>query len=103
SGPTALPLLVSIGISIVAGTVANWLAPLLLTRHPLVLVGLNPRLRYLVLTSSRLPVVPFFAVPLVRLVAIDVLSYLLGRWCGGAVLAWVERRIGPAHRLLGAL
>jgi len=82
---------------------ANWLAPLLVTRHPLLLIGLNPRLRYLVLASPRLPVLPFFAVPLTRLVAIDVLSYLLGRWCGEAVLAWLEPRIGRARRLLRTL
>jgi membrane protein DedA with SNARE-associated domain len=98
-----LPLLLPISISIVAGTVANWLAPLLITRHPLLLIGLNPRLRYLVLASPRLSALPFFAVPLTRLVAIDVLSYLLGRWCGQAVLAWVERRIGRARRLMRTL
>ena len=70
-----------------AGTMANWFAPLLVTRHPLLLIGLNPRLRYLVLASSGLSALPFFAVPLMRLVTIDLLSYLLGRWCGEAVLA----------------
>jgi membrane protein DedA with SNARE-associated domain len=103
SGRTALPLLLPIGISIVAGTTANWFAPLLVTRHPLLLIGLNPRLRYLVLASPRLPVLPFFALPFMRLVAIDLLTYLLGRWCGEVVLAWVERRIGRARRLMGVL
>ncbi len=98
-----MPLLLPIGISIVAGTVANWLAPLLITRHPLLLIGLNPRLRYLVLASPRLPVLAFFTVPLMRLVVIDLLSYFLGQWCGEAVLAWVEPRIGRARRLLLAM
>ncbi len=102
SGRRALPLLLPIGISIVAGTAANGLAPLLVTRHPLLLIGLSPRLRYLVLASPRLSA-PFFAVPLMRLVSIDLLSFLLGRWCGEAVLAWVEPRIGRAHRLLQVL
>ena len=35
-------------------------------------------------------VLPFFAVTLLRLVSIDLLSYLLGRRCGEAVLAWLE-------------
>ncbi len=103
SGRRALPLLVPIGISTVAGTVANWLAPLLVTRHPLLLIGLNPRLRYLVLASPRLSALAFFAVPLVRLVSIDLLTYLLGRWCGEAVLAWVAPRIGRASRVLRVL
>jgi membrane protein DedA with SNARE-associated domain len=98
-----VPLLLPIGISIVAGTVANWLAPFLITRHPLLLIALNPRLRYLLLASPRLPVLPFFAVPLMRLSAVDLLSYLLGRWCGEAVLAWLEPRLGRARRLLRAL
>ena len=103
SGRTALPLLLPIGISIVAGTTANWFAPLLVTRHPLLLIGLNPRLRYLLLASPRLPLLPFFAVPFVRLVGIDLLSYLLGRRCGELVLAWIERRMGRARNLVGAL
>ena len=103
SGRTALPLLLPIGISIVAGTVPNWFAPLLVTRHPLLLIGLNPRLRYLVLASPRLSAPVFFAVSFMRLVVIDLLSYLLGRWCGEAVLALVRRRIGRARRFMGAL
>src|SRR2546428_6713368 len=103
SGRAAVPLLLPIGLSIVAGTVANWLAPLLITRHPLLLIGLNPRLRYLLLASPRLSALPFFAVPFMRLVAIDLLSYLLGRRCGEGGLAWVGRRIGWARRLMGGL
>ncbi len=100
---TVLPLLVPVGIAIMAGTVANWLAPVLVTRHPLLMIELNPRLRYLVLASPRLPALPFFTLTFVRLAAVDVISYLLGRRCGEAVLDWVDQRIGRGRRAWLAL
>ncbi len=96
-------LLLPIAISMAAGTVANWFAPLLVIRHPLLLIVLNPRLRYLILASPRVSLVPFFAVPIVRFALVDVLCFLVGRRCGEAALGWIERRIRRGRRALRAL
>jgi membrane protein DedA with SNARE-associated domain len=70
-------------------------------RHA-VLVGLTPRLRYLVSApESGMSVVTYGVVGFVRLVASDPLYYLLGFWYGDRALAWVERRsrtYGPMVR-----
>jgi membrane protein DedA with SNARE-associated domain len=86
-------------LSVAAGTAANALAPVLVTRHPLLLILLNPRLRYLVLASPRVSVLTFFLVSVARLCGVDMLSYLLGRWCGDAALAWIESRTKRGRRL----
>lgn len=78
--------------------VGNALAPTLIDEAPLLLLSLSPKLRWLLLTSPNVGVVWFFAVPLVRGVAVLVTYYLLGHWFGDRALRWLESRSGNALR-----
>jgi membrane protein DedA with SNARE-associated domain len=83
----------------VLGTIADWLAPALLVAHPLLVVGLDPKIRYLALTAERVALPVWFAAAFVRLFATDPLWYLLGRWYGDDAASWLERRLGMGRTL----
>lgn len=78
----------------VAGTLADWFAAAIITRHPLLQVFLSPRIRYLALASNSVGMLPFFVVGFLRLVLTDPLYYLLGRWYGDDALGWADRNWG---------
>ena len=70
------------------------LTPTLAPEHPLALMILDARSRTLVLVAQRVDFVPFLAVAIVRRLASDPLSYLLGRRHGERAIRWIERRGG---------
>jgi membrane protein DedA with SNARE-associated domain len=74
--------------------VGDALAPTLLVEHPLLLVAMIPRTRYLVLTAPLVDVVPFFVVGLVRLVLTDPVFFAFGRRYGDVGIRWIERKSG---------
>jgi membrane protein DedA with SNARE-associated domain len=84
----------------VAGTLADWFAPALLARAPLLELFLNPRLRYLALVADRVGPVSFYSIAFVRLVLLDPVYYLLGLWYGDAAIAWMKRRFHTTGRVL---
>jgi membrane protein DedA with SNARE-associated domain len=84
-------LLAPVAVLSAAGTLADWFAAPIITTHPLLQVFLNPRIRYLVLASTKIAAAPFFVVGFLRLVLTDPIFYLLGRWHGDAALRWMER------------
>lgn len=99
-------LLTPLSLAVVAGYVAAALTPTLLQEdggHPLWLVALDARNRNLVLTAGAVAAVPFYTVALLRLLAVDPFTYLLGRRHGDAGLRWVESRFAslePTVRFL---
>jgi membrane protein DedA with SNARE-associated domain len=90
-----LPLLVGpFAIAVAATTVADWIWPSLITDHPLALVALSSKNRFLLLTAPQLSFAAFFIVGFLRLIVTDPLTYLLGRQYGEGALDWIERKSG---------
>jgi membrane protein DedA with SNARE-associated domain len=85
-------LVVPIVVLSVAGILAAAFTPLLVRDHPLLLIVLESRNRYLLLASPKLGLVEFLAVGVLRRLASDPFFYLLGRWYGEAAVRIVERR-----------
>ncbi len=85
-------VVVPIAALIVAGYAGDALTTTWADRHPLILTLLNARNRVLVLTTNQLDPVSYYLAAGARLLASDPLFYLLGRWYGDAMVAWVERR-----------
>lgn len=79
-----------IGSTIVAGWVGDALWASLVDRHPLALLALNAKPRYLVLTVNRIDAWAFYPFATVRLVATKPLVWLIGYWYGHRAVAWAE-------------
>ena len=95
SSRATLTLLVVPMVAVTAvAQVGDALAPTLLVEHPLLLVAMIPRTRYLVLTAPLVDVVPFFVVGLVRLVLTDPVFFAFGRRYGDVGIRWIERKSG---------
>jgi membrane protein DedA with SNARE-associated domain len=75
--------------------VGDGFGPRLIVEHPLWMVFLNPRNRWLLLASPQLGAPEFFAVGFFRLVLTDPLFYVLGLQYGDAALRWAEKKLGP--------
>ncbi|MDQ1437527.1 MAG: hypothetical protein QOK43_1156 [Acidimicrobiaceae bacterium] len=102
AGPRAQPsrrtlvlLVAPIIALVVASTIGNAIWPALLKKHPLLLIGLDGRNRFLVLASTRVSLVPFMVVGFLRRVASDPLFFVLGYLYGDRAVRWVERRFAP--------
>ncbi len=91
-------LLVPFALSALASTLGTALAPSLLVHAPLSLVALSPLGRHLLLASPQVEALPFFAVALPRMFAVDPFMYLLGRDYGELALEELIARIGGAGR-----
>lgn len=78
----------------ILGTVANALAPTLIADHPLVLVALEPRNRYLLLTAGRIDMVPYLVFATFRRIASDPVYFALGHLYGDRSIRWMERQAG---------
>lgn len=89
-------LLVPFALAASASTAADWTWPSLVTDHPLLLIALSSKNRFLLLTAPQLGIVAFFVVGFLRLVLTDPLTYLLGRQHGERALAWIERKTSAA-------
>lgn len=85
---------------IVAGTIGNMLHPSLLNDHPLWLVALEPRNRYLLLVAEKVSFVPFLVVATVRRLISDPLFYALGYLYGEAGVRWIEKKMGDSGGLV---
>lgn len=72
----------------------------LVERHPLWLILLNTRKRYLAAVVPHTDPVSFFLVGTFRQVMSDPLYYLLGRWYGDAGVRWLERKLGESGSMV---
>ena len=88
---------------VVVGTLGNMFHPRLLNSHPLVLVAMEPRNRYLLLVAEKVDFVPFLLVATVRRLVSDPLFYLLGYLYGDRGVRWIERKMGDDAGLVRAL
>lgn len=88
---------------VVVGTLGNMLHPQLLKDHPLWLVAMEPRNRFLLLAAARVDFVPFLVVATVRRLLSDPLFFLLGALYGDAGVRWVERRLGDDVGIVRAI
>jgi hypothetical protein len=95
-------------ISAISGT-ATAASPLLLTRAPMVLALLAPRLTFLSLAASQTPLPMFLILGVARLALADPLHYAIGRTVGAERGGWsrwprpIQRLAVAASRLLGRL
>ena len=95
-GRRTLVLLVApIIVFVIGGYVANATWPTLLREHPLWLIVLDPRNRWLILVSQKVDTVPFLLVGFFRRVATDPMFFALGYLYGDRAVRWVERRFAP--------
>ena len=74
--------------------IGDALAPTLVNSHPVWLILLNARKRYLVLASPHIDVVTFVIVGVGRQLLSDPLYYFIGRRYGDAGVRWLERKLG---------
>ncbi|HEX7168874.1 MAG TPA: hypothetical protein VF230_17990 [Acidimicrobiales bacterium] len=72
----------------------------LVERHPLWLISLNTRKRYLALVVPHTSVLSFFVVGTVRQLLSDPLFYLLGRWYGDTGVRWLEKKMGEGGSMV---
>lgn len=98
----------TIGLSIVLGWVGDALWAGLVDTHPLVLLALNAKPRYQILTVNSLDPWTYYSFTTARLLFTKPLVWMVGAWYGhravewarrrsprgGAVIAWVQDRFG---------
>lgn len=86
-------LLIPIITIVVVGTIGNAIHPALLKSHPMWLLAMEPRGRYLLLVANKdVALVPFVIVAVIRKLLSDPFFFILGHLYGDNAVAWVERR-----------
>ena len=87
----------------VTNLVGDILAAGLVETHPLWLIALNSRKRWILAVVPHTDLVPFFIVAVVRQLLSDPLYYAIGRWYGDAGARWLERRLGEGGSFIKLL
>jgi len=82
------PIIVLISI----GTIANAIHPTLVKNHPLLLVALEPRNRWIILVADKVQFWPLLIFGTLRRLASDPLFFLLGHLYGDGAVRWAERK-----------
>jgi len=96
-----LPWLITpIVVLSVAGTIGDVMGPRLIDDHPLWMMFLNPRTRWLLLATPQVGAVEFFTVGFLRLVLTDPIFFLLGLQYGDGALRWAEEKMGDGGRFI---
>lgn len=90
---TLILLVTPIVIITTMGLVASAFTPTLATKHPLLMIALDARNRFLVL-ARHVDLVPFVIVAVLRRSFSDPLFYLLGRYYGDNALRWLQKKGG---------
>lgn len=90
---TLVLLVAPIVVITAMGFLATAFTPALATRHPLLLITLDARNRFLVL-ARHVDLAPFLIVAVLRRTFSDPLFYLLGRFYGDGALRWLEKKAG---------
>ena len=94
-----LPILLApFAVAAAGGMVADWVWPSLISHHPIVLLTLSSKNRFLLLVAPQVGVIAFFVVGFFRLIFTDPVTYLLGRQYGENALSWVERKTSRAEK-----
>ena len=90
---TLILLVTPIVIITTMGLIASAFTPTLATKHPLLMIALDARNRFLVL-AREVDIVPFVIVAVLRRSFSDPLFYLLGRFYGDNALRWLQKKGG---------
>lgn len=90
---TLILLVTPIAVIVTMGFIASGFTPVLATKHPLLLIALDARNRFLVL-AREVDLVPFVVVAVLRRSFSDPLFYLLGRFYGDGALRWLQKKGG---------
>jgi membrane protein DedA with SNARE-associated domain len=93
-------LLGAIVVITVTNIVGDVLAAGLVETHPLWLIFLNSRKRWILAVVPHTDVVPFFIVAVVRQLLSDPIYYVLGRWYGDAGARWLEKKMGEGGTIV---
>lgn len=86
--------------TIVAGWVGDALWASLVDRSPVVLIALNAKPRYLLLTVNQLHPWVYYPFATFRLLATKPLVWLVGSWYGPRAMQWAERRSERGGRVV---
>jgi len=78
----------------IVAQIGDAFAPTLLVEHPLLLVAMVARTRYLVLAAPLVDPVALFVVGFTRLLLTDPIFFVFGRRYGDRAIAWAERKSG---------
>lgn len=78
----------------ILGFATGGAAPELLKNHPLTLMALSPRYRWMVIASPKISLLPFMTVGVLRLLASDPIYFMLGWVYGDRALAFFEDALG---------
>ncbi len=100
---TLVLIVVPILAVMVIGTIGNAIHPTLVRDHPLWLVAMEPRNRFLLLVAGKVSFWPFLVVATLRRLVSDPLFYLLGHLYGDRGVRWMERRMGEAGGVVRAI
>jgi len=95
--------LAALGAFTLASTIGVAFFPYLLANNPLLLVGLSPLFRHVVVVSPIVPAASLFAVVVPRHFAVDPFVYFLGRDYGPAAILWIERNSPGIGRFVRTL
>ncbi|MCP5025968.1 MAG: hypothetical protein GY929_06745 [Actinomycetia bacterium] len=79
-------------VLVIAAYIGDIFWSTLVNEHPVWLILLNTRTRYLVLVTNQLDAVTFYAVAFTRLVIADPLFYVIGLVYGDRGIKWLEHR-----------
>jgi membrane protein DedA with SNARE-associated domain len=82
------PIIVLVSI----GTVASAIHPTLVKNHPLLLVALEPRNRWVILVAEKVAFWPLLIWGTLRRLASDPMFFLLGYLYGDGAVRWAERK-----------
>ena len=93
-------LLGAIAVITVTNLIGDGLAAGLVEEHPLWLIALNSRKRWILAVVPHTDVVPFFLVAVARQLLSDPIYYALGRWYGDAGARWIEKQMGEGGMVI---
>lgn len=88
---------------VVLGNLGNLFHAPLLRDHPLWLVAMEPRNRFLLLVADKVSFWPYLVVATVRRLISDPLFYLLGYLYGDGAVRWMERKMGEGGAAVRAI
>jgi membrane protein DedA with SNARE-associated domain len=83
----------------IVSRVAEAISPTLLVNSPLLLVFMNPGLRFVILAAPQVDFLPFLLVVVGRLIVTDPLFFIFGYRYGEAGIRWVEEKSGAPGAL----
>lgn len=84
----------------VTNAIGDVLAAGLVETHPLWLIAMNSRKRWILAVVPHTDLAPFFVVAVLRQLLSDPVYYLLGRWYGDAGARWIEKRMGDGGTII---